>query len=92
MFSDEGAISNYLRFNIKKNSYGKFELSQLHLVDKIINHVGLEVSVNLKSREMSAGKPLHHKYESSLGRKFVWNYRSAVCMFSYLEVSTRIEI
>ena len=37
-------------------SDGTFELSQLHLVEKIINHVGLAVSTSLKARETPAGK------------------------------------
>ena len=61
MLIDEGCISNYLGVNIKKNSNGTFELLQLHLVEKIINHVGLEVSENLKARETPAGKPILHK-------------------------------
>ena len=85
MLTDEGDISNYLGFNIKKNSDGKFELSQSHLVEKTINHVGLTVSKSLKSRDTPAGKQLLHKYKSSLGRKYVWNYRSAVGMLSYLQ-------
>ena len=53
----EGYISNYLRVNIKKYSDGTFKLSQSNLAEKIINHVGLEVYVSLKSREAPAGKP-----------------------------------
>ena len=48
--TDKGDLSNSIRVNIKKNSYGIFELSQSNLVDKIINYVGLEVSVSLKAR------------------------------------------
>ena len=61
-------------------------------MEKIINHVGLEVYASLKAREKPAGKPLPHKDESSIGRKFVWNYREAVGMLSYLQVLTRPEI
>ena len=58
MLTDEGDISNYPGVNINKNSDGTFKLSQSHLVEKIINHVGLEVSVSLKSIDTTAGKPL----------------------------------
>ena len=37
---------------MKKNSDGKLELPQPHQVEKIINHVGLEVSASLKAREL----------------------------------------
>ena len=85
MLSYKGGISNYLGVNIKKNSDETFELSQSHLVYKIINYVGLEVSTSLKSRDTPTGKPLLHKDEYSIGSKCVWNYRAAVGMFSYLQ-------
>ena len=44
VLTDEGYISNYIEVKIKKNSYGTFELSQSHPVEKIRNHGGLEVS------------------------------------------------
>ena len=61
LLTDEGDISNYLGVNIKKTSYGTFELSQSHLVEKIIYHVGLEVSASLQSREMPSRKSLLNK-------------------------------
>ena len=62
-----------------------FVLSQSQMMERIINHVGLEVSVSLQSREMLTGKPLLNKEESSLGRKCVWNYRASVGMLSSLQ-------
>ena len=55
MLTDEGDISNYIGVNTKKNSDGTFELSQSHLVEKIINHVRLEVSGSLKLGETTTG-------------------------------------
>ena len=57
----EGDKSNYRGVNIKKNSDGTFNLSQSHLMEKIINHVVLELSMSLKAREMLSVKPLLHK-------------------------------
>ena len=71
---------------------GTLELSQSHLVENSINHVGLEVFASLKARDTPAGKLLRHKYESSLRIKCVWNYRAAFGMLSYLQGSTRPEI
>ena len=48
---------------------GHLKLSQSHLVGKIINHVGIEMSVSLKARDMPDGKPLPHRDKYSLGRK-----------------------
>ena len=69
MFTDEEDISNYLGVNIKKNSFGTFKLSQLHMVEKIINYIGLAVFASLKVRETPTVKPLQNKNEYSLGIK-----------------------
>ena len=61
-------------------------------MDKIINHVGIEVSASIKARETLSRKPLLHKDKSSLGIKFVCIYRAAVSMLSYLQVSTQPKI
>ena len=61
MLIDEGDISNYLGFNIKKNSDGTFKSSQWNLVEKIINRVGLEVFATLKVRETPDEKPFRIK-------------------------------
>ena len=65
----EGDISNYLGVNITKKSYGTLKLLQLHLVEKIIDHVRLTVSVGLKEIDMPDRKLLLHKNEYSLGIK-----------------------
>ena len=92
MLTDEGDISNYLGFNIKKNLDGIFGLSQSHLVEKIINRVGLTVSASLKSIEVPAVKSLLHKETYSLGSKCVWNYRSEIGIMIYIYGSTQPEI
>ena len=90
--TDEGNISNYLGVNIKKKSDGTFKLLQSHLVEKIINHVGITMSASINSRETLAVKQLPYKEESSLERKWVCNYRAEVGMERYLQESTRPEI
>ena len=45
-------IPNYLGVNIKKTSDVTFKLSKYHMVKKIINYVGVEVSVIIKAIEM----------------------------------------
>ena len=61
-------------------------------MEKVINHVVLEVPASLKATETPAGKPLLHKDEYIIGRKCVWNYRAAVGMLSYIQGSTQPEI
>ena len=50
------------------------------------------MSASLKSRETPAGKLIIHKDESSLGIKFVCNYRAVVHMLSYPQVYTQPEV
>ena len=88
----EGDISNYLGVNIKKTFYGKFELSQSHLVEKIINHLGLKVSEILESIDTTSGKPLLHKDKYSQESKYIWYYRAVVVVLSCLQGSTLPEI
>ena len=57
------------------------------MVEKIINHVLLTVSARIKCIDMTAGKPLLNKDESSLGRKCLWNYRSVVGKLSRIQLS-----
>ena len=92
MLTDEGNISNYPGVNIKKISDGIFELSLSHFLEENINHFRITVFTSLKSKETPVVKPFLHKDESSLGKKCVCNYRSAVCMLSYLQWWTRWEI
>ena len=83
MLTDEGYISFYNGLNMNKISDGTF-ITAIARGGEIINHVGLIVSASIKSRETPAGKPLIHKYESSLGKKCVWNYREVVGILSNL--------
>ena len=85
MLIDEGDISNYIGVNIKKHSYGTFELLQSHLAEKIIKCVRFTVSVSLNSINKPNVKQLLHKDDSSQEIKCVWNYISAVGMLSYLK-------
>ena len=85
MLTDEIDVSNYRGVNIHKNSDGTIELFQLHMTEKIFNHVRLTVSVSLKCREMPAGKPMLHKDKYILGRKRLWNCKEAVLMLSYIQ-------
>ena len=61
------------------------------MVEKIINHVRPTVSPSIKARETPAGKSSLHKVKSSLGRKFICNYRSLVGMSIYIYGSKQPE-
>ena len=55
------------------------------LVGKTINHVRLTVSMGINCKYATAGKKLLHKKECSIARKYVWIYREAVGMLSYIQ-------
>ena len=61
-------------------------------MEKIINHVVLTVSLSLKERETPSGKPLLHKDESSLEKRYTCNCGDEVGMLSYLQGLTWTEI
>ena len=92
VLTHKGYISNYLVFDIRNISDSTFKWLQSNLVDKIINHVGLTLSESLKRREMPAGDTLLNKNKSSLIIKCVWNYKEAVGILSYIQVSTQTKI
>ena len=71
--TDEGNLDKYLGVDIKRYKDGKMELSQPHLIDKFLELVGQDKNVNEKSTPVT--KPLLHKDNDGLPRKFSWNYR-----------------
>ena len=54
-------------------------------MEKIINHIIIVGSVSFIVRKTPSGKPLLNKDESSIGRKYVFCYRAADGMLSYLQ-------
>ena len=59
---------------------------------KIINHVGLTVSLIIKAREMPSEKPILHRDKSSIVWNYVWNYCAGVIMLSCILRSIEPEI
>ena len=57
----------------------------MHLVEKNINCVGLELSVSLKAIDTTAGKPLLNKDKYSIVIKCACNYRAVVGMLIYIQ-------
>ena len=86
------SLSRGTTVNTQKNSDGTFELSQLHLAEKIINRVGITLSMILKSSETPSGKLLLYKEKYILGRECMYNHREEVGMLSYLNGHTLPEI
>ena len=50
MLTEERDKSNYIGFKIKKKSDGTFALSQLNLLEKVVNQIEITLSVSLEAR------------------------------------------
>ncbi len=89
-FTDDGDIEKYLGVDVKRHKDGTFELSQTHLIQRILDTIGIDDQVHPKPTP--AIKPVLHKDCDGLPRKTHWNYRQAIGMLNYLTMITRPEI
>jgi hypothetical protein len=90
--TDEGQLSDYLGVKIEKLPEGKFKLSQPHLIDQILEDLGLDkpntlekptpaLSSKIIGRDLD-GKPFNER----------WDYRLVIGKLNFLEKSTRLNI
>ena len=89
-FTDDGNLEKYLGVDVKKNPNGSIELTQKHLIQRLLQVIGIDDKVN--PRPTPAIKPLLFKDLAGLTRKHVWNYRQAIGMLNYLSGTTRPDI
>ena len=89
-FTDEGYLKMYLSVDITKHKDGSIEVTQPHLIERLVVLVDQEQNINIKTNP--ATKPLFHKDEDSLERKYSWNYRQAISMLTYLQGTSRPDI
>jgi hypothetical protein len=89
---DQGSIStNYLEVNVEHLPNGDIKLSQLHLIDQIIDDVHISKQVAGKQKPAAATKILKRDEAApSFNQQF--NYWCAVCKLNFLEKSTRPDI
>jgi hypothetical protein len=90
--TDEGQLSDYLGVKIEKLPEGKFKLSQPHLIDQILEDLGLHLpSTQAKPTPALSTKIIGRDAE---GKPFDerWDYRSVVGKLNFLEKSTRLDI
>jgi hypothetical protein len=90
--TDEGQISDYLGVKVEKLPDGRIKLSQPHLIDQILEDLGLNLpntvakpspalSSKIIGRDLE-GKPFNEK----------WEYRSVIGKLNFLEKSTRLDL
>ena len=89
-FTDDGNLEKYLGVDVKRNSNGTIGLTQPHLIERILQQLGIDDKVN--SRPTPAVKPLLHKDLDGLARKYEWSYRKLVGMLTYLQGTSRPDI
>ena len=90
-FTDEGNVDKYLGVEVKELGDDTFELSQPHLIERIIEFVGLHGN-DVKLRDTPVGKPLLNKDLDGVPRIEDWNYRAAVGMMNYLVKTSRPDL
>ena len=88
--TDEGDVNRFLGVEVTKLKKGSFELSQPFLIERLLNVVSMDDSVNPKPTP--AVSPLLHKDLDGLERKNNWKYRQVIGMLGYLQGSTRPDI
>ena len=92
--TDEGSIDKFLGVEITDRPNGEFEMSQPHLISRIVTFLGLDVlgdQVQHRDRVPAISTILNKDLDGK-PRKKSWKYRTAVGMLSYLQANTRPDI
>ena len=96
ILTDEGDIDKFLGIEIQHYDDGSFELSQPHLIQRIVSEIGLgddsKWGQAAKSRSTPADKAILSKDSNGIKRKYTWKYRTAIGMLTYLQGNTRPDI
>ena len=90
--TDEGNIEDFLGVNISMKKDGTIHLTQPHLIDQVINDLGLtQENVKVKGTPAMSSQILRR---DETGAEFdnSFNYRSVVGKLNYLEKGTRSDI
>ena len=90
-FTEEGTMDRYLGVDIQKLTDGEFILRQPFLIQRILQHMGIEPT-ETNSRPVPVVGPLLSRDLEGPDRKGDWHYRSVVGMLGYLQNSTRPDI
>ena len=92
--TDEGSIDKFLGVEITDRPNGEFEMSQPHLISRIVTFLGLDVlgdQVQHRDRVPATSSILNNDLEGK-PRKKSWKYQNAVGMLTYLQANTRPDI
>jgi hypothetical protein len=89
--TDEGEIDAYLGVKISRTSEGTIELKQPHLIQQILDDMGMKSNTKTKEKAAPSSTILRRDLQ---GETFSekWDYRSIIGKLNFLEKSTRPEI
>ena len=90
ILTSEGSLSKYLGIDVKYDKKGGFELTQLFLIDRIIDLLEITNSESMwTARPTITVKPLLHKDLDGVTRKNSWSYCTAIGMLTTLQGTMR---
>ena len=91
VLTDFGDLARFLSFEIEYKTDGSIHMTQLHLIQRILELCGIKAS-EVNKRDKQASKPLLRRDLSGHSRRHNWNYRSAVGMLGYLSGTSRPDL
>ena len=98
ILTEEGDINKFLGIEINHHEDGSFELTQPHLIKRVVDMLKLngnnEWSQVAKSRATPSEKKILSKDSNGSRRKYEsdWKYRTAIGMLTYLQGNTRPDL
>ena len=98
ILTDEGDIDKFLGIEIEHHDDGSFEISQPHLITRILTLLRLDANNEWKTstngKQLPGEKLILHKDENGDPRRYEehWNYRTAIGMLTYLQGNSRPDI
>jgi hypothetical protein len=89
--TDEGEIGDYLGVKVTRTTAGTIELRQPHLIQQILDEVGMLPQSKTKDKAAPSSTILRRDLDGTPFRE-KWDYRRIIGKLNFLEKSTRPEI
>jgi hypothetical protein len=90
--TDKDNLSDYLGVKIKKLPEGNFKLSQPHLINSMLEDLGLNLPSTIANPTPALlSKVISHNLNGPAFNK-CWEYQSVIGKLNFLEKSTRLDI
>ena len=90
--TDEGQLSDYLGVKVEKLPEGKIKLSQPHLIDRILEDLGLNLHNTVEKPTPALSTKIIGRDPDGLPFNEKWEYRSVIGKLNFLEKSTRLDL